>query len=153
MIVVSDTTAITALLQIGRVELLATLYGEVLIPEAVRNELLQAHHNTPEFLRVEKVLDIAEVQRLRSELDVGEAEAIVLSKEKAADLLLIDEAEGRRVALREGLSIIGLLGVLVHAKRTGLIISVRTLAAELEQTAGFRVSDEVKEIVFRNAGE
>src|SRR5688572_29836114 len=127
MIVVSDTTAITSLLQIGQCDLLAKLYREVLMPQAVSNELLVAHPILPAFLRVGTVRRQADVQRLQTDIDVGEAEAIILAKETAADLLLIDENEGRRVALREGLKIIGLLGVLVQAKRSGLISSVREL--------------------------
>jgi len=153
MIVVSDTTAITSLLQVGQCDLLARLYGVVLIPQAVHQELLVAHLVLPDFLCVEPAHNRAEVQRLQSELDLGEAEAIVLAKEKTADLLLMDEAEGRRVALREGVSIIGLLGVLVQAKRSGLILSVRELTAKLEDIADFRVADEVKAMVFRKAGE
>src|SRR3989442_663968 len=98
MIVVSDTTAITSLLQIGRCDLLRQLYHEVLIPEAVRDELIAAHPALPVFLRVERAEDRVRVSRLQIELDLGEAEAISLAKERGADLLLIDENEGRRVA-------------------------------------------------------
>jgi len=55
--------------------------------------------------------------------------------------------------LREGVSIIGLLGVLVQAKRLGFINSVRELTTKLEGIADFRVAEEVKEIIFRSAGE
>ena len=120
MIVVSDTTAITSPLEIGQCDLLATLYGEVVIPVAVRDELLAAHWSLPEFLRTRTVRRPAEVERLQFDIDVGEAEAIVLAKELGADLLVVDEAEGRRVALREGVNIIGLLGVLVQGKRNGV---------------------------------
>jgi predicted nucleic acid-binding protein len=153
MIVVSDTTAITSLLQINQCELLAQLYGEVVIPAAVRDELLAAHQNLPEFLRVRTVRQQSEVQRLRADIDLGEAEAIVLAKELTADLLLVDETEGRRVAVREGVNIIGLLGILVQAKRKGLVSSVRDTTAKLESIAEFRVADDVKEIIFRAAGE
>jgi predicted nucleic acid-binding protein len=153
MIVVSDTTAITSLLQINQCDLLAKLYGEVVIPAAVRDELLAAHPSLPEFLSVRTVRQQADVQLLRADIDIGEAEAIVLAKELAADLLLVDETEGRRVALLEGVNIIGLLGVLVQAKRKGLLFSVRDTTAKLESVAEFRVADDVKEIIFRAAGE
>jgi uncharacterized protein len=153
MIVVSDTSAITALLQVRKEALLADLYGQVLVPEAVQTELLQTHPHLPPFLRSVRVEAVAEVQRLSAELDLGEAEAIALAKELRADLLLMDELEGRRVALREGVPFIGLLGVLVQAKRAGHIASVRLLIAELESVADFRLSEEVKAVAFRNAGE
>lgn len=153
MIVVRDTSALTSLLQIGRVELLAQVYSEVFIPEAVRNELLREHLAIPESVRCQPVADPAEVRRLLQELDAGEAEAIVLAKELKADDLLMDETLGRRIAIREGVHVIGLLGVLLEAKGLGLILSVRHVTEELEQKARFRVSNSVKEIIFRAAGE
>ena len=60
MIVVSDTSAITSLLQIGRVELLASVYEKVFIPDAVRNELREEHANIPSFFRCQTVSDAAD---------------------------------------------------------------------------------------------
>jgi hypothetical protein len=153
MIVVSDTSAITSLIQVGRIEVLARLYGEICIPEAVRNELLRSHAVLPVFVRVRPAERKADVQRLCAELDLGEAEAIVLAKEINADLLLIDETLGRQVALREGLRVIGLLGVLLDGKDHGYLSSIREVTSELETIAGFRVADRVKEVIFRAAGE
>lgn len=153
MIVVSDTLAITSLIQVGRIEILARLYGEVFIPQAVRNELLQTHPTLPEFVRVQQCGRTSDVQRLCAELDLGEAEAIILAGELSADYLLMDETLGRKVAIREGLRVIGLLGVLLEAKDLRFIPSIREVTAELETIAGFRVSDAVKQIIFRAAGE
>jgi uncharacterized protein len=153
MIVVSDTSAITALLQIGQAGLLEKLYYQILIPEAVRDELLKNHLSLPAFLQYTKVVNFAEVQRLLVEIDLGEAEAIVLAKETHADLLLIDELAGRRVARREGLRFVGLMGVLVQAKQKQFIKSVRELTTKLELVADFHLSEEIKSIAFRKAGE
>jgi len=153
MIVVSDTSAITSLIQVGRAEVLARLYREIYVPEAVRNELLQTHSALPEFVRVRQTERKSEVQRLCAELDLGEAEAIILAKEIGADYLLIDETLGRQVAIREGVKVIGLLGVLLEGKAHGYISSVREVTEELETISGFRVADAVKQIIFREAGE
>lgn len=153
MIVVSDTTAITSLIQIGRENLLTQLYGEVLIPEAVADELQVTHPCLPKVLQIRSIHNGAEIERFLSDLDKGEAEAIVLAKECSADLLLMDEAEGRRIAIDEGLKIIGLVGLLIQAKHKGLITSVRALTDELEKVADFRVSEQVKEIIFQASGE
>ena len=153
MIVVSDTSAITSLLQVDNIVLLQRLYGEVLIPEAVRDELQRTHPSLPSFIRCQPVANTSDVRRLLAEIDIGEAEAIVLSRECRADVLLIDDLEGRRVARREGVPFIGLLGVLVQAKQLGHIVSVRKFTEDLERLADFHLSPEVKAIAFRKAGE
>ena len=91
MIVVSDTSPLTALLSVREADLLPTLFGEVIIPEAVRDELLRCHSNLPHWLRVEAVSNAAESVQLGRAVDRGEAEAIELAKELRADRLLIDE--------------------------------------------------------------
>jgi predicted nucleic acid-binding protein len=153
MIVVSDTSSISALLRIGHADLLQRLYGEVLIPEAVRDELLVFFPTVPEFLHCRHVSDAGEVKRLCGELDLGEAEAIALAREMRADVLLIDELGGRRIAKREGIPIIGLMGVLANAKIEGLVVSIRPLIEKLENEADFRFSTELKQDTLRLANE
>lgn len=153
MIVVSDTSPITALLTIQQIDLLARLYGEVKIPPAVAEELLAYHTKIPEFIQTIPVAASPLLDRLKSRLDRGEAEAIVLAKELHADLLLIDESLGREAARHEHLPIIGLMGVLLIAKKKGLIVSLRDLIDRLEIEAGFYLSRPVKEKVLAAAGE
>ena len=153
MIVVSDTSSISALLRIGHADLLQRLYGEVLIPEAVRDELLVFFPKVPEFLHCRHVSDPGKVKRLCGELDLGEAEAIALAHEMRADVLLIDELDGRRIAKREGIPIIGLMGVLAYAKIEGLVVSIRPLIDKLENEADFRFSAELKQDTLRLANE
>jgi predicted nucleic acid-binding protein len=148
-----DTSPLTALIQVNRLGLLQELYGKVLIPEAVCRELIRSHPRLPAFLETRSVRDRAAVSHLGSELDLGEAEAIVLAKEVGASLLLMDEKLGRLAAAREGLAITGLMGVLIAAKRRGMVVSIRELVGEIEVEAGFRVSEAVKREVFRAAGE
>lgn len=102
MIVVSDTSIITSLIHVGREQLLAELHGEVLLPPAVQFELSRTHAPIPGCLQVRPVHDLTTVARLKVELDLGEAEAIVLAQETKADLLLIDEKLGRENRLAAG---------------------------------------------------
>ena len=153
MIVVSDTSSVSALLRIGHGDMLSRLYGEVLIPEAVQVVLLVYFSSLPEFLHCRPALNVSEVNRLRKELDLGEAEAIVLAREVHADVLLIDELRGRLVAAREGIPLIGLMGVLLQAKHQGLVAGIRPLIDKLESEVDFRLSADLKQFTLQRAGE
>ena len=119
MIVVSDTTPLISLLKINRIDLLEKLFGDVLIPQAVFDELtvnerfrLEADEiRQKKFIVVKPVNnpESASILKRAAGLDQGESEAIVLSDELKADLLLMDEAKGRNVSAQMGLRIMGIL--------------------------------------------
>ncbi len=153
MIVVSDTSPITALITIQQIDLLRQLYNEVKIPSAVAEELLAYHTALPPFIQAVPVTAIPRLTELNRQLDRGEAEAIVLAKELHADLLLIDEALGREAARQEHLPVIGLMGVLLIAKKKGLVSSLTEIIERLETEAGFYLSRPVKARVLAAAGE
>jgi predicted nucleic acid-binding protein len=153
MIVVSDTSAITSLLQIGRLAILPALYQNVVIPVEVANELLRFHATLPGFIQVMPVADRALFKRFLTELDPGEAAAIALMLEGKGDLLLMDERRGRAVAAREGLAVVGVIGVLVEARHRGLITSLAGVIDDLERLAGFRISPRLRQQVLETVGE
>jgi predicted nucleic acid-binding protein len=153
LIVVSDTTAITSLMKIGRAEILAVLFHEVVIPEAVRDELAEYHATLPRFLLVKSVADRAQVTALLKDLEAGEAEAILLAMELGADVLLIDERRGRKIAEAKGIACLGLAGALLLAKRRGVIPSVATLLDELETGARFYLAADLKREILDSSGE
>ena len=153
MIVVSDTSSVSGLLRVRHAHLLGRLYGEILIPSTVRDELLVYFPELPEFLHCRPVSNVTLVGRLRGELDLGEAEAIALAQETRVEVLLIDELKGRRVAEREGIPIIGLMGVLLQAKHNGLIDSVSVLIERLQSEADFRLSAAFKDATLKRANE
>lgn len=150
MIVVSDTSTITNLAAIERLPLLAQLYTQVIIPNAVYCELVDLEFPVPgtvevqsaSWLQVRQVVQYRVVEQLQNEarLDLGESEAIALALELDAELLLIDERRGRAEATRLGLRITGLLGILIEAKHQSLIPSVKSLMDALIATSEFRVS-------------
>lgn len=125
MIVVSDTTPLISLLKIGRLDLLEKLFGNVLMPQAVYEELtvderfkLEAEQlKQKEFITVRAVknLDSVSILKRATGLDQGESEAIVLTDEVKAELLLMDEAKGRAVSNEMGFRIMGTIGVLMAA--------------------------------------
>lgn len=135
MTIVSNTSPITNLAGIGKLDLLHQLYGTVTIPQAVYNEIAGIGRSVPGTLEVQtlfwiatqSVTDLDQVTSLRTALDQGEAEAIALALELNAELLLIDESPGRAIARQYGINITGVLGVLLEAKRRGLIVPVKPL--------------------------
>jgi predicted nucleic acid-binding protein len=157
VIVISDTSPLSYLHQIGRLALLHSLYEEIIIPPAVENELRAAAALHAVFdwslIRVVPPASVRRVEELLEELDRGESEAVIVALELGADLLLIDERSGREVARRMGLPRTGLLGVLLEANNRGLIASV---AAELDRLVAhttFRIHPTVRAEVLRLARE
>ena len=150
MIVISDTSVITNLAAIQQLQLLKQLYNQVIIPEAVYRELTDIDPPAPgtlevqslSWLEVRQVNDFSAVEQLQNNarLDPGESEAIALTLDLGADLLLIDERRGRAEANRLGVRITGLLGILVEAKQQNLIVVVKPLLDALIETSEFRVS-------------
>lgn len=163
MIVVSDTSPIRALANLGLLTILQRLYGRVIIPRAVALELSQDPmgqfvidvDDLGEFAGVEiaAVADGTDLERFLQELDRGESEALALAIELRADLVLIDETAGRSVARREGLNVIGVLGVLLEAKHQGLIEAVAPLLDQLQLRYQFFIGEQLRRQILRSAGE
>lgn len=160
MIVIANAGPLIALAQIGHFDLLRLLYGKLYVPPAVREEVVTSGRERPgaievgaaDWIHVVKVGDTTAVQLLRDRLDAGESEAIVLAMEMNADLLLMDEARGRRVAEARGLRKTGAVGMLIVAKKRGLIPAVTPLLDRL-LASGFRMSDELYRTASILAGE
>ena len=105
------------------------------------------------WVKVIEVRDEIAVKRLSSILDLGESEAIIIAKELNANLLIIDERKGRKIAEQEGLEIIGLVGVLIRAKVEGHITNLKPVLDELIDEIGFRVSRRLYDMVLNQVGE
>lgn len=152
MIVVSDTTPLISLLKIERLDLLEKLFGRVFIPVAVYSELtndgrfsLEAERiKQATFIEVKEVVSPEAVNVLRrvTGLDQGESEAIVLTDEINAELLLMDEVKGRTVSNDMGLNIMGTIGMLIAAYEEGIISSDEARACiDGLQRAGRHISN------------
>jgi uncharacterized protein len=153
LLVVSDTTAITSLLKIGQFEILLKLFNEVVIAEAVRDELLRYHASIPANLGIKAVKDKGLLSALLERLEAGEAESITLASELKADALLIDERRGRKMAEQRGIFCLGLAGIALLAKRKGVLASVAGFLDNLEKDARFYLSADVKREVLLKARE
>ena len=161
MIVVADTSVILNLALVGQAELLAVLFREVLVPPSVGSEfarLAESHGRfaglrLPAWVRVQEPAAIPAALAFHGELHPGETEALALALEIHADGVLIDEAAGRAVALELGLTPIGVLGILVRAKRRGQLAAIAPVVDALLQRAQFRASPDLVREVLRLAGE
>ena len=147
MIVVADTSPINYLLLIGQIDLLPSLFQQIIIPNIVQDEMLdplappalqQWIANPPPWLTVQTV---SEVDATLNSLDPGEQAAITLAQTLPADLLIIDERLGRRMASDRGIPVIGTIGILDDAANQGLI-ELEDAIARLQQT-NFRISRRI----------
>ena len=149
---VSNSSVLIALSGIGQLSLLERRFVEgVLIPDAVWHEVVEVGGDRPgavevqatTWIRRRSVEDQDYVRLLCAELDTGEAEAIVLARQEQADIVLLDEKEARRVARRLGMHMLGTVGLLIWARREGLIPSLREQLRALREEGGFRLSQEL----------
>ncbi|QYX33969.1 DUF3368 domain-containing protein [Sphaerospermopsis torques-reginae] len=161
MIVVSNTSPITNLSAVGKIHLLQQLYGEIIIPAEVFQELTQWGDSIPgakevktyDWIIVKPVKNLNLVQSLRNKLDAGEASAIALALELNADWLIIDEQLGRQTAIEHNLKITGILGILIEAKRQQLIPLVKPILDDLINIAKFWVNPSLYNRVLSIVGE
>lgn len=161
MMVISDTSVVSNLLIIGELELLHRVFDEVIIPEAVEQELLALEqfdidlraYQEASWITMKVPEDTALVQALRASLDRGESEAIALAQATPGSLLAIDEKAGRKIAQSLGISIIGLVGILIRAKENGIIPAIKPLLDRLIQEAGFYLSRRFYHQILRDQGE
>ncbi len=151
MIIVSNTTPLIAFSSLQKFELLKKLFGKLYIAEAVYNEATIAKKEKDnlafeitqaDWIQVVKVKDRLAVDVLLDELDLGEAETIVLAKEINADWILMDEKKGRRKLTQLGLNKIGTIGLLLKAKEIGLLAEIKPEIKNLTAVS-FNLSESV----------
>lgn len=150
MIIVSDTTPISELAKVDHLDLLPKLFGKVVIPQGVFDELQVGEHPAAKLVHDLPWLEVVMVdnQQLVRELqqsfklDLGESEAIALAEEISASGLLIDERAARKVAMARKLPLIGTVGILLLGKRRGLLDSVKDILDEM-QAQGMRISERL----------
>jgi predicted nucleic acid-binding protein len=152
MLVISDTSPLTALLLTHRETLLRQIFGRVVIPPAVQGELQRVHTVLPAWIEIIAPQTIP-ASITEAGLDPGETEAIALALELHPDAVLMDERLGRRLATRHGLVVTGLLGFLVLAKQRKLITDIVPVIQELQAQGNCWFSHELLSDVCRSVGE
>jgi uncharacterized protein len=158
-LVISNTSPLLYLHQIGCLSILQVLYTQVIVPQAVQSELLvgqQQGVDVPEishcaWLQLRSVATVASMPNV-IDLGPGEAEVIGLGIENPGSLLILDDQLGRQIARFHRLTFTGTLGVLIKAKQLGHITTMRPLIEQL-QRSGMWLSKSVIADVLRLAGE
>jgi predicted nucleic acid-binding protein len=163
MVAVSNTSPVSSLAMIGRLNLLRSQFREVVIPEAVEAELLRMPDRSARlsveealsqgWIRVLPVSNAQLVRVLERDLDAGESAAIALAIELPADIVLIDERDGRRCARAAGLIVRGVLGVLIRAKTLRTIDEVAAEIRALRERVGFHIAPDLEANVLASVGE
>lgn len=154
--VIVNTTPLIALADIGQLDLLRKLYTEIMIPDAVDYEILSEPARTlvsaAGWIKVKNIAGMEKRSLFRSRLHSGEIEVILLAQETAADLLIMDDNAAKKTAKFLGFTVTGTMGVLLRAKREGLITAVKPLLEGLIED-GLFVSPAVQNYVLEQAGE
>lgn len=154
--VISNTTPLIALANIGCFDILQKIYEEIMIPaavlEEVKSEPAKTLVNNNDFIRVFPVADSQVKKMFSSRLHAGEIEVMLLAEEKQADLLIIDDNSAKKMAKFLGFNVTGTLGVLLKAKNKGYINEIQPFVDKLQDN-GFYVSFQVKQYVLEEAKE
>ena len=158
--VVVNTTPLIALSHVSQLDVLKRLYGEIIIPEAVYRELSiktesickKAVDNSLEWIRIKSISNEMAKAMYKTQLHDGEVEVMILSKEIAADVVIIDDANAKKHAKYLGFPVTGTLGVLIKAKREGYINELKPIFSQMVEN-GIYISQSLMESCLRQAGE
>lgn len=158
MIVIADTSPINYLVRIEEIDLLPALFGDVIIPPSVCDELKDAGApelvrrwiaRPPPWLHIQAPTQSADAALLAAHLDAGEHDAIILALELRADQVVIDDMDGRQEAARRQLTITGTVGILRAASVLGLV-DLKDALIRLRRT-NFHLSQKLFEQLIAEA--
>lgn len=157
MKVVANTTPLISLASIGKLELLKDIFGEIIVADAVYNEIKAKqgygyNEIDTDFIRVQSIKGIAYRDFLLNQLDLGETETIILAKEIDADFVIIDENIAYKIAKSSELNVVRTLSILLRAKEKSLIPALKPLLDEMI-IKGRWYSQRVYKKILEQAGE
>lgn len=147
-IIISDTSCLIILKKINQLEILTKLYSKVWVTP----EILKEFGEELVGIEVRRAADNNLIQAFSRMVDLGEASALALAIETKNSLLILDDRKARKLAETLGLVTTGTLGVLLKAKQSGYIQSIKDVLTSLKAT-DFRISDRLVEEILKEAGE
>jgi len=147
--IISDNSCFIILSNIGELELLHLVYGQIITTADIAEEF---GDKLPDWVKIVAVKDKVRQQLLEMQIDKGESSAIALALESAGSTLIIDDYKARKVAEQLGLAFTGTIGVLIKAKLIGKINSIKPILKKIKDTI-FRISSELEDQALNEAGE
>jgi len=143
--IIADTSCLIVLEKINMLYLLKELYGTILVTEEVAGEY---GDEVAEWIKIRQVQDRKTLEVISAFVDLGEASSIALAMETENSTIIIDDLKGRKVAEKLGLRITGTIGVLLKAKDSNLVDSLKSATEQLK-ASGFRISNELEQEILR----
>ncbi|MBC8499505.1 MAG: DUF3368 domain-containing protein [Candidatus Atribacteria bacterium] len=138
--IISNTSCLIVLDNIGMLDVLKELYGKVFITEEVSKEFGKT---VPDWIEVRKVSDNKYLKLMKNFVDLGEASTIALAVETDDIVIILDDLKARKLAQKLNLKITGTIGVLVKARKRNIITSTQEVLNKL-RNEGFRIADEIE---------
>jgi predicted nucleic acid-binding protein len=148
-VIISDTSCLIILTNIGELELLRKLYGQITTTLDIASEY---GDSLPEWIEIVNVTDKSKQQILELQIDKGESSAIALALEIPNSTIILDDYKARRIANQLGLNFTGTIGIIVKARLQGHIPSIKPILAKIKKT-DFRLSAEIEDEALKQAGE
>ena len=147
--IISDTSCFIILSNIGELNLLQEVYGEIITTSTIADEF---GDTLPDWVKIQNVSDKLRLQILELQIDKGESSAIALALEIPNSTLILDDYKARKVAENLGLNFTGTIGIIIKAKLENIIPSIKPLLEKIKQT-NFRISAEVELQAYKEAKE
>lgn len=156
--IIVNSTPLIILGKIDELEILKDLYGEIIIPQAVFEEVTSKNDFAREqilkssWIKILEVHDKTNRKIYQAKLHDGEVEVMMLAKEISADLLIIDDNAAKKTAKFLEFKVTGTLGILLKAKSEKIIFEVKPILEKMLEK-NFYISEEIFKLVLKTAGE
>jgi len=147
--IIADTSCFILLSKIEKLDILKYLYGNVNVTREIANEY---NKKFPDWVKIHSVSETLRQEILEIQVDKGEASAIALAMEIKDSVLILDDYKARKIAETLNLKVTGTIGVIIKAKHTGVINSVKPILESIKET-DFRMSTEIVNQALKEAGE
>ena len=147
--IISDTSCFIILTNIGELELLQKVYGQIVTTPEIVAEFGEP---LPEWVEIAEVKDKYRQTILELQIDKGESSAIALALETPDSVVILDDYKARKIAERLGITFTGTIGVIIKAKLNGTIPSIKPIIEKIKQT-DFRLSVEIETQALKEADE